>query len=585
MRSRPDLVVYLDPAEPCPGERLQAHIHLTSHSETPYDKIDVFLVGRESRYKRTANTGKTSVRKFHRREIVRFAKSFPGGVLKPGKWTQTVYFDLPPHAPPTYRSALATVEYELSVRVDIPWWPDKHEKYGVTLRIPPKEPAAPEPRVFTTQVGDQRGKDPVIELSLEDQRLPLGDALAGAVAITGLGDRKLRRVELAISTIESALVQSTAGPAEVDRKTRSLFDGTPGEGESIPFHIAIPHDLAPTFNTPFIRVDHAIEIVAVVAFGRDLTLRVPVFVERRTRLSQGAVGQIPLVGKQRHLAVWRAGIEAMRAKGHPIADSDPDQAKLVLDVRGLRATVTEEHREGLGPCLVAEIEWPALGVEMRVVERRWTDFGTKLPALDEALQDRFTVRVREPAQVARLLGPDVRDALGVFDEAALDDDGAVVVQKGGVYQIAGLERFLSRVELLAARLAKSIADLPPPSELTSSFDAFARFAERHGAILRVGDLSLSGLHLAGVPIELDHRFEGTRPVESRFWAPRPERAEPDAAAAKLSKATDKPARIEASRLGITLPLVSNPEDVLALADAFAAAVAALSGEGRKGPYR
>ena len=43
--------------------------------------------------------------------------------------------------------------------------------------------------------------------------------------------------------------------------------------------------------------------------------------------------------------------------------------------------------------------------------------------------------------------------------------------------------------------------------------------------------------------------------------------------------------IEASRLGIGLPLVQNPEDVLALADTFAAAIAALSGANMKGPYR
>ena len=230
----------------------------------------------------------------------------------------------------------------------------------------------------------------------------------------------------------------------------------------------------------------------------------------------------------------------MRAAGHPIVESDPAQEKLVLDVRGLRVTVTEEHREGLGPCLAAELEWPRLGIDVRLAERRWTDLGAKLDAVDAALQERFTVRARESAQVARLLVPEVRDALGVFDEAALDDDGAVVVQKGGVYQIAGLERFLSRVEYLAARLAKAIAELPPPAGLASAQDAFSRFAERHGAILRVGDLSISGLHLAGVPLSLEHRFEEARPAESRLFAPRPERADAEACAAMLQKRRANP---------------------------------------------
>ncbi|MDC3958401.1 hypothetical protein [Polyangium jinanense] len=584
MRSRPDVTVYLDPAEPSAGERLRVHVHLKAKTETPFDAIDVELVGRESRYRRTSSNGKTSTRKYHRREIVRLGKRFPAGVLQPGTWEQAIDFPLPPDLPPTYRSGYTTIEYELSVHVHIPWWPDRHEAYVIPIRVPTTSAAPPEPRVFTSQAGEHRGEDPVIELSVEDQRLPLLGTLAGAVAFTGLGDRRLRRVELATSVVETALVTSSAGPAEIDRRTWTLFEGTPEEGASIPFRIGIPPDLVPTFHSPFIRVDHALEVTAVVAFGRDLSLRVPVVVERQRGPRKSAKG-LPLVGKQRHLSVWRAVADSARAAGSTVVDFDPEQAVLVLDVRGIRVEVTEEHREGLGPCVVAELAFPALGLDLRLAERRWTDFGAKLPGLDKRLAKRFTVQAREPMQATSLLDAEVREALDVFDEAALDDEHAVVVQKGGVYQVSGLERFLARAQMLAHRLAKAIAALPPPTALAPYLPAFQQFAEERGARLRVGDLALENFSRAGIVMSLDHRWEEDRPAESRLWSPRPERDLPASFRETLTKATGREPLLEETRLGIRLPLVQDPEEVLGTADAFAAAVASLAGATNLGPYR
>ncbi len=585
MRSRPDVTVYLDPAEPTPGQRLRAHVRLTAATETPFDAIDVELAGSEMRYRRTVSQGKTSVRKYHRREVFRLGKSFPAGVLKPGTWDQAIDFDLPPYAPPTYRSEFTTIAYEFSVRVHIPWWPDRHEKYDVPIRVPTVAPGRPQPMVFTSQAGEHRGEDPVIELSLEDQRLPVTGFLAGAIAVTGLGDRKLRRIELSTRCIETAIVSSTAGPAEVDRRTWTLLESTPVEGDAIPFRIVVPPELAPTFHSPFIRIDYALEVVAVVAFGHDFSLRVPVVVERLQSPRHAAPG-LPLVGKQRHLSVWRAAVDAARAAGTTVVAFDPERAGLVLDVGGVRVEVAEEHREGLGPCIVAELSYPALGLDLRLCERRWTDLGAKLPGLDKRLSKRFTVKAREPMQVTSLLGAEVRDALEVFDEAALDDERAVVVQKGGVYQVSGLERFLARSQMLAYRLAKAIAAIPPPLAFTSALPAYQRFAEHQNARLCIGDLSIEGLSRAGTPMSLDHRWEENRPVESRLWTTRPERALSAAWSEALTKATGRLTLLEEGRLGIRLPLVLDPEEMLATADAFAASVATLSGVTTSlGPYR
>ena len=585
MRSRPALTVYLLPNNPSPGDRLHVRVHLDVHSETPCDAVDVVLVGRESRYMRTSRTGKTSTRKYHRREILRLGKRFEGGVLRPGTWDRELYIDVPADAPPTYSSGLAAVGYELDVRVIIPWWPDRHEKYEVKVRPSAWDPGPARTRIFTSLVGENRGEEPVLELSLEDDRLPLGGKLAGAVAVTGLGDRKLRRVEVSLCAVESALVSSTAGPAEVDRRTWVIHEGTPAEGAAIPFRLKLPDDAPVTFHTPFIRLDQRLEATAVVAFGSDVAISAPVVVLAPSSARPAAHANLPLVGRQRHLEVWRAAVDKVRVPGVEVVHFNAEEATATLEVRGVRVVVSEEHRDKLGPCLVAALDWPAMGLDLRLGERSWTDMGGKLEEVDRAFQKRFLVRAREGAQAARVLGAEVRQALEIFDEAAMDDAGAVVMRKGGVYQVAGLERFLSLVQMLAARLGHAVASVAPPAALAGGFGAWRAFAEGQGATLRVGDMSLHGWTVRGVPLTLDHRWEGAIPAESRLWTPRPERGEPAAWTAELGVATGRPVFVDESRVGITLPTVTDPEAAAVVADRFAIAVGKLLGASTAGPYR
>jgi hypothetical protein len=130
-------------------------VRLDVHSETPCDGVIVTLVGRERRYRNTTSTGKTTVQHYHRREVISQGLRISPGTLRPGVLEQEFPFVLPDDAPPTYRSALAQVEYSLDVRVDIPWWPDAHEVFDVVVAPPPRARA---PRVAAG--GDQRAGRP-----------------------------------------------------------------------------------------------------------------------------------------------------------------------------------------------------------------------------------------------------------------------------------------------------------------------------------------------------------------------------------------------------------------------------------------
>lgn len=91
-----------------------------------------------------------------------------------------------------------------------------------------------------------------------------GGIFEGAIAITGLGNKRLRNIELALSCIETSLVESKVGPAEVSRRTWKVFEGTPEEGVGIPFRIAIPQETIPTFQSSMIRIDYALDDEASV---------------------------------------------------------------------------------------------------------------------------------------------------------------------------------------------------------------------------------------------------------------------------------------------------------------------------------
>ncbi|MEZ4327748.1 MAG: hypothetical protein R3B40_21195 [Polyangiales bacterium] len=600
MRSRPDLSVYLSPQRPTPGERLHARVVLTSRSETPYDLIEVTLVGRESRYEHTSGSGDDRTSHYHRREVMRLRARFDAGVLAPGTSERMVTFDIPRDAPPAYKSRLASISYTLGVRVHIPWWPDRQAAYTVPVETPPEGPGRPRPQLFTTLRGEQRDDTPVLELSLEGDRLAIGGQLAGAVAITGLGNKRVRRVELACVTVETPLVKSSTGTTDVDHRTWVLHKGTPADGASIPFRLAIPKDLAPTFRSPYIRVTHAIEARAVVALGSDIVLRVPAVALRSKGTKEASV--VPLLGSARHATVWQAAlreVQKLRLSGlrdlrydaeHGVGSFACHEVSVVLAEEEGAARKRRTQRSSLvsaddtGPCVTAELSWPALGLDLRVAERRWTDFGKPHAALDRSLHRRFTVRAREPEQAASLLTPALRDALFAFDEAGLDDERVVVLRRGGVYREASLVRFVREVHRLASVVAPLLAGIAPPSAFAADADAWRALSRAHGARLRPGDFALVDWSMRGVPLVLTHRWEDGTPVSSELSTTLPEGVDTDAWRDALGKAVRGTGFVHRGRVGATLPSLARPDTLLGTAEAFATCVTRLSGADMA-PYR
>ncbi|MBL8678119.1 MAG: arrestin family protein [Myxococcales bacterium] len=582
MPARPTIRTYLTPQPIAAGQTLAVRFTLESTEQTKVDYIDVVLVGTESRYKRTVTTGKSSHRTFHKRTAVQLGARLPAMLLEKGTTEHHVQFAIPADAPPSFRSALSHIQYSLSVRVSIPWWPDAHATYDVIVVPPSHARLGPRPLLVTSNADESRGKDPIIELSTNAGVLVPGAAFDASVALSGIGDRRIDRVTLALVAVEQANVSSSAGPLEVDRREWIVAQSAPADGASTSVRAVVPPEVVRTFSTPFISVTHALEVKAVVSWGSDLVLRTPVTVVDVEAPSLAT--EAPTVGRARHREVWLSAGEHLRQLGVSDAAVHLDRCEARFRVGSIAAVVREETHASLGPCIVTELSHRDLGLELRVAERAWTDFGGKIPALSAPFRKRFSCAIRDPNQATSLLDASVQETLMLFDEVGVSDQGVVALRKGGVYQPTSLQRALMLVHGLAQRLDNAVRRVAPPAMFEAHVDRWRSFAEEHAEALRPGDLAVSGWSVRGHELSIVHAFEGPKPVYTTIRATIARRGTDAEDGAMLSRATNATVVVHEGTVAMRIPLALDPGACAEPADRLAVALSALL-TGASGAYR
>jgi len=588
VRSRPEIKLYLDRSTLTPGSQLRASVALLSRSETPIDGIDVHLQGQERYY--AAGRGKAATA-LH--DPVNLVARMPGTMLAPGEHRREVVFDLPASAPPSYRGTYATIEYELAVHVDIPWWPDRTARYTVPV-IAPSSPSSGAARAFCTDGRGPQGTALYLEASLDTDTVPLGGVVRGAVSIANLAQHRVRRVELSLVATEQQQGHGHAA-VEVKRYTIELQGGAPPEGQAVPFRVALPEDAQPSLTAALVKARWHVEIRAVIALGIDVTLACPITVFRPVTgapLGASPVAPVPPVGRERRALVWA---ESARRNG---LASDGGEERMTLDLGATSLTVTLEARKAGGLALVAAVAWPRLGIDLAVAERRWVDaWSGGLVAIDDAaFTERFTVRGREAAQVLAFLDPESRRLLRVFDEAAVGDEGATLLSSGTAQSVDELDAFVSRAVAAARALDEAVRRVPPPATMAAYLPAWRAFATVLGGRLLPGEMSIHDGTYGEAPLVLATEWsrEGS-PVATvvRFPLPEPEgEREPheltsatqslvETLAAHLPALEVTPHHVE-SRLGATVADPAVLEPMLAAMEHLARQ---LTGGAARGPYR
>jgi hypothetical protein len=581
MRSRPDLHVAIDPWPPVAGSAFEALVTLTSRTDTPCEAIVLRLLGKERRYESSTTTGDSTHDHYAERTVVSLAAKIDGLVLTRGEHRRSVRFELPEDAPPAYRSPLASVEYELDVRVDIPWWPDRHERYAIPVTLPPSPPTKARRVTYVSQEGGPRGAELYLEASLASQAVVPGGTLEGAISLVNVAHHRVRSVEVALVAIERARIRSSAGPREVQRHVYRIHEGKPAEGASLAVRLRVPEGLTPTFQSEFLDLAWQLEVRAVITLGSDVVLAVPAVIlppaGDEAKSSRRADRAAP-VGHERRALIWNelARRHGLHAHGDERLRGQLDEVTFELR--------PESHEAGVWA--IAELSWPKLGLDLRVAEKKWLDklVGEDL-ALERAFSARFSSAARERAQAVALLDGAVRGALLALERVALDDGGCVLAAPGAAFDLEALDAFATRTKQVAAALARAFSKIPAPAAMAAHAAAWREYAAENGGRFEPGRVFVHDATLEGERFDLGTLYEGTTPTATVVRLKLPLAARDEVLLAKALEDAGLEPVVDESGVTVRLePALQTPRAAERTIHALAEVAAAARGAPR-GPYR
>jgi hypothetical protein len=482
MRGRPKLKLLLTPRAVVPGARLRTETVLTARAATPVKHVSIRL---RATVRTTVGAGHAQAiheHVFHERAWL--SKPL---TLHPGELRVPVEFEIPPDAPASYVSPMASVAYTLSVHVAIPWWLDRRADFLVPVTNPVAAAAPdPAPRAFATSTEGPRGTDAFMEVALDATQLAAGAAVGGSVSLQNLGGRNVRGVDLSFIEIETVSLPRHE-VREARRFTLRVHDGRPLEGSALRFRVRLPDAATPTFTLgaatrPLLQVRTFVELRADVAWGDDIVVRAPLLVAPKgSAAAPAGRGWVAPVGRERQTLVWR---EVATKLG---LAPDADAQRMTGQRAGVTIEIGAEHRDD-DYWLTASLGWPDLGLDLDVAERSWTD-ALALDVLrsgDPRIDRRLRAHAREHAQARAIVTPDVLAAVMAFDEVALDDRGGRLALRGAAHVAAKLEAFIGGVLVAADTLARGIARIPAPAMFSDDLIAWEAAAARLRGRLELG---------------------------------------------------------------------------------------------------
>jgi len=444
MRRRPDVKLYLKPSVGVAGGEVLAEAVLTSGSATPVSAITMMMRGSE---RVGAGDG------YANHPILAQRASFGPRTLEKGEHRVAARFPIPHSAPPSYAGRFVVIEYELEVRVEIPWWIDRRERYvvPVTRRVP--ELVSEAPRVFAN-----RGQkdEPYIEATLDDQNVEQTSAISGAASFSNVARARIKQIDFELQQRE-AVVYGSAAPTwwTIATFVSTILDRAPTEGETVRFRVGLPAGAVQTLTGTYGRVSWTAAIVCVVARGTDVRVNIPITVlpvARAARVRRRV--ELPAVGRERRALLLRAAAERLEV------DCEGEELRSTFGFA--TAVVRLESREGVGLVAVIELGWPSLGIDLELRERKWTDaFGDEVELADASFKKRFRVAARDSEHVERLLDGELRPSLVALTEVEIDDEGAVLAAPITLHSVEAIVDALRPTIATARMLADAASRLAP----------------------------------------------------------------------------------------------------------------------------
>lgn len=581
------MTVLLRPGAPQPGQVLEVEARFESTSETPVDGISFELKGVE--WLRVPR-GKSHVSRAHHH--VHQRAEHPADTFTPGTHVRRARFQLPRDLPPRYSGTYASVDYTLVVRVDIPWWPDAVGRYDVPVgQTPP--PLQVTPGVFVSRAGGAVAGELYAEMSLASTVVEAGGEIVGTVAFTNAGKERGVRVALVAYEHVFSTADFWAGGTvdemrEVHRWGFQPAHGLPADGAPLPFRFTIAKNTVPSYQGSITELLWVIEVSAERLLTSRPILRAPITILPATGARRAGSGEAPAVGRARRTQSF----QRIGARAGLAYDEERDGLRGAAGSVGVQIGVQARPDGQL--VTAATLEWPALGMRLRLGEKSWTDaFKRDVAVGVERFDERFLVESRVPEQVRALLDPELCELLLTFQEVRAGDDGASLAVQMALADEPPLAAFVERAVRAAHLFDRAFERVPPPPELAPHAGAWRAFADRiggrfeagRGAILD-GTVSLERVEIATLWTE-DGQLDATElrvPLGARID---PETVSP--AARSLAASLEGPdRRLAISDDTITLrlsTLVTDPAELDPVLESLARLAHGVRGRGAAGPFR
>lgn len=491
------------------------------------------------------------------------------GVLATGTSEYSVEAALPANMAPSHEVSPGFARLEVTVRIAIPWWPDRRSRFTLPVRLPPPAEVIRTPVAVTTEPGHVAADEPRLELGLASTRWLVGEIIRGTCALFHVDDRATREVELSLVPVIEGFAD---GGAQVSRGTPVAYGltiPTFGSGKHIDFAVPLPSTIAPSFRS----VSHALNWLFVARYrellGAKLELTVPIaiFDASAERVAEPLRASPPL-GDRRVSALfeafardagWRLDMRD-RSGGEPTLRRQVDDLELAIDYA---------YRADEGTFIVSRVRYPRLGIQLLVAP------GTSLR--NAVFQDiesghrgwdrEHRVSATSAAQAAPLLRAVVPILASASELGALktwSDEDIVFERRVGTLKPTDLTGISMDVQRVAHAIAAASNALLPPPGLGVDIAQWRVLAERLHGRLVVGDLSIDG-RTDQLPVSIRLRRDRGAPSAIRVSVGDTATAGPIARETNLdftNPAADAPADSRAER--IAAQLARWPADVTRL---------------------
>jgi len=606
----PKLDVMLTPARPFVGGTLDVAITITTDEEIVANGLEVSLEGMEQTVvvSNRASLGWGPPRKERRSAShAGLHVTIPVTNLPAGQHRFSARFDLPVQSPPSYAGE-STVSWVLSVKLVRPRKLDVFEQYKLVVTPPPRP--RPPSQSYVVRSQDQPTKELVIEIALDRTHASAGDFLPGTVTLRNVDSTRIKRVRLELVETEDkpyrtkvpiVVMESEAGRRVLKRHGLLLQEGKPAEGVPLPFLLRIPAEASPSFIASTFAHKWTVLTIVEVSWGSDRLFGIPIQIENLVDPlldEHGLPLPLPPVGRERRAQAWAA------VASHFHLQNEVDREQMTGRIGEVDVAVWLEQRE-TGIWMRAVLGWPTLGLDLRVEARKLgisdaLHLGEiALPHLGPEIAARFTVRGREEEQVRHFFADFETMALASFEEARLDDVGAILVKRRTANDSDELAAFVDAALGAARMFDRSMRErVIPPSRMREHESAWRSFAETTGGRLERGRMWIHAFDRAGERCEIGTRWSDGKPFDTVVRMPlaRPLGAPLDPRDPTLPNALrthieDLESRATTFRIGpldleATLPApYPDPRTTLPLIDRLAEIVRVLRTGDDRGPYR